>query len=158
MSYVRASLFRLVPGSFFQSVGKGTRFFGWPSFGTCNGNVVIGERSLIGRQLFVSAGKNCQIRIGNDCSINTGGHLVALYGIFIGNETRIGEFVSIRDQNHGIEDHTASVAEQGYTGGPIMIGNKCWIGRGVFIGPNVTIGDGGCRCSQRGCNQRSGGR
>jgi len=141
-SRFRLLFFRLLSGSYFKSVGRSTQFFGWPNFGTVEGNISVGENCMIGSRIFFSAGKACEIKIGNNCSINTGCLLVALYGISIGNGTRIGEYCSIRDQNHGISDSEVSVADQGYTGGPITIGENCWIGRGVFIGPGVTIGEG----------------
>ena len=138
----RAVCFRLLGGSFFGGVGRGTRFFGWPGFGTCQGNIFLGKRCLIGRQVFFSAAKEAKITVGDDCSLNTGCHLVAIYEITIGEGTRIGEYCSIRDQNHEFSDATTSVSGQGYTGSAIRIGRNCWIGRGVFIGPGVTIGDG----------------
>lgn len=138
----RTLFFRTLRNTFFSSVGEGTRFFGWPRFGTCEGNISIGAGCLIGRDVFFSAHRDSRIAIGNQCSVNTQCHMVALYEITIGDGTRIGEFVSIRDQNHANDDPTIPVSDQGYTGGPINIGKNCWIGRGVFIGPNVTIGDG----------------
>ncbi len=34
------------------------------------------------------------------------------------------------------------ISEQGFRGGPIEIGEDCWIGRGVIITGNVKIGRG----------------
>lgn len=142
-SVIRLLVFRVfAANSFFRRVGPGTQFFGWPSFGTCNANISIGENCLIGRGVFFSASPESEIRIGDGCSINTMGHLIAVYGISIGEGTRIGEFVTIRDQNHATDAVDTSVSQQGYTGGPIAIGENCWIGRGVFIGAGVTIGNG----------------
>lgn len=142
LSIFRANCFRCLRGLFLGRVGEKSRFFGWPSLGTYNGNVHIGRRNLVGRQVFFSAGKSCEIVIGDNCSLNTGCHLVAIYGITIGDGTRIGEYVSIRDQDHNFESLGESVEGQGYTGAPIAIGKNCWIGRGVFVGAGVTIGDG----------------
>lgn len=138
---LRAEFFRILKHLYFRSVGRDSSFYGWPSFGTFNDNISVGAGCLIGRGVFFSAGRDSQIDIQDGCSVNTGCHIVALYGITIGAGTRIGEFCSIRDQNHGFEDSSASVTEQGYSGGPITIGRNCWIGRGVFVGPGVTIGD-----------------
>lgn len=61
--------------------------------------------------------------------------------ISIGDNTLIGEFVSIRDSNHGI-DPSRDIREQEPTSSPVTIGRDVWLGRGVFVGPGVSIGDG----------------
>jgi acetyltransferase-like isoleucine patch superfamily enzyme len=138
---IRWWFFRLLQGSYLASLGMGTRFYGWPRFGTVEGNIHVGRQCHLGAGLMLSAGPACQIHLGDRVSLNTGCHLVALYGITIGEGTRIGEYTSIRDQNHRF-DEPGTVVDQGYVGAPIRIEADCWIGRGVFIGPGVTIGRG----------------
>ena len=142
LSSLRLCFYRLLPGTFFRKVGCGTKFFGRIHFGTVEGNISLGSRCMLGHGVFFSAGKACAITIGNDCSLNNGSHIVALYGITIGSDTRIGEYCTIRDQNHGFEKLDVPIHQQGFEGGPVNIGRGVWIGRGVFIGPGVTIGDG----------------
>jgi acetyltransferase-like isoleucine patch superfamily enzyme len=67
---------------------------------------------------------------------------VAVSRIRIGRNTAIGEYVSIRDQNHAFDRTDIPIKEQGFTGEPIEIGEDVWIGRGVMICPGVTIGNG----------------
>lgn len=140
-SFFRPFIFRICPGIFFGSIGRKVRMFGFPNFGTFNGNIFIGNDCMIGRHVFFSASKSSRIIIGDHCSLNTGCHLVSIYGIEIGSGTRIGEYCSIRDQNHRFDKLDVSVSEQGYTGSRIVIGTNCWIGRGVFIAPGVNIGN-----------------
>jgi acetyltransferase-like isoleucine patch superfamily enzyme len=129
-------------GGFFKKVGAGVIFFGNPTFGSVEGNISVGDKSLIGRKIFLSCSKDGEITIGDHCSINTGCHLVAIKGIRIDRGTLIGEYVSIRDQNHGFEDPNMLVLEQGFSANPIVIEEDCWIGRSVFIRAGVTLGKG----------------
>ncbi|MDX1973004.1 MAG: acyltransferase [Candidatus Sumerlaeia bacterium] len=134
--------YTLLSGSLFRSVGWGTKFYGAVRFGSVENNITLGRRCMVGRGVFLSASPNATITIGDSVSLNTGCHVVASYGITIGENTRIGEYVSIRDQNHTFTDPTKPVHEQGFVGKPIVIGRDVWIGRGVFVGAGVEIGDG----------------
>jgi len=134
--------YKMTQGSFFKKIGASVVFFGNPSFGSVEGNISLGNKSWIGRKSFFSCSKGGEIIIGDHCSINTGCHIVAIKGINIGNSTRIGEYVSIRDQNHSFEDPNTPVFEQGFSASSIIIHEDCWIGRGVFIGAGVTLGKG----------------
>ncbi len=142
--YSSALLFwyKALPGAYFRTVGRGTKFYGAVRFGNIAGNISLGKNCMIGKGVFISATTPSAINIGSNVSINTGSHLVAAYGITIGDHTRIGEYVSLRDQNHTFADPNIPVHQQGFTGKPIVIGKDVWIGRGVFIGSGVTIGDG----------------
>jgi acetyltransferase-like isoleucine patch superfamily enzyme len=133
--------YKALPGVFFRGLGNGTRIYGRPRFGTLPSNVKVGKRCMLGAGLFLSTSGMAAIEIGDDVSINTGGHLVAAHGIEIGAGTMMGEFVTIRDQNHRFDSNTP-IRNQGLTGNRITIGKDVWIGRGVFIGPGVTIGEG----------------
>jgi acetyltransferase-like isoleucine patch superfamily enzyme len=97
---------------------------------------------MIGHDVFFSARQGCEIRIGNGCTLNSGCHVVAICGIEIGDHTLIGEYCSIRDQNHDFSEANIPISHQGFDGVPIFIGRDVWIGRGVFIGPGVRIGEG----------------
>jgi acetyltransferase-like isoleucine patch superfamily enzyme len=141
-SGARFLLYKSLSGTFFKKIGWGTKFYGSVRFGTVEGNIILGKKCLIGHDVFFSAGKNCSIVIGDNCSLNTGCHIVAVYGIQIGSHTRIGEYCSIRDQNHCFEDPAQLIFQQGFQGAPILIGQDVWIGRGVLIAPGVEIGDG----------------
>ncbi|UCD33762.1 MAG: acyltransferase, partial [Desulfobacterales bacterium] len=55
--------------------------------------------------------------------------------------TIVGEFVSIRDANHGME-RGEPMRYQPHTSKPIRIGRDVWIARGSCILPGVTIGEG----------------
>lgn len=97
---------------------------------------------MVGPGVSFCCGPNASIRLGNNIGLNRGSFLAANYGITIGHNTRIGEYVSIRDCDHVFNDPTVPIFQQGLDGGVITIGQDVWIGRGVYIGKGVTIGDG----------------
>jgi acetyltransferase-like isoleucine patch superfamily enzyme len=157
---------RALVGVFFRHIGSGTRFWGRVRFGSAEGNISLGKRCDIGHEVFFSATRGSEIEIGDNCAFNTGCHIVAMRGIRIGRNTTLGEYCSIRDQNHRLEaggsalasilEYYCSVRDRGqsgrgvdkpgvnqdYTGAPIRIGDNVWMARGVFIGAGVEIGDG----------------
>jgi acetyltransferase-like isoleucine patch superfamily enzyme len=141
-SLVRWIYYASLPGTFFQSLGWGTRFFGRVRFGSVEGNIRVGRNCWIGHEVFLSATRGAFIRIDEGAGLNTGCHIVAVYGITIGPNTHLGEYCSIRDQNHRFDLGETPIKEQGFSGAPIRIGQDVWIGRGVFVGPGVEIGDG----------------
>lgn len=141
-SYSRYLFFRLTAPAWFRNVGRRTKFFGRVRFGTVEGNISLGNDCMIGHDVFLSAARASQIEIGANCSVNTACHIVAVCGIRIGKGTRIGEFCSVRDQNHQFEDPEVTIVDQGFSGEAIEIGEDCWIGRGVIITAGVTLGKG----------------
>ena len=104
-------------------------------------NVRIGENSRIGDLAEFTTHDGGVIRIGREIRLNRGVTLSAYREISIDDFTMIGEFVSIRDANHGIA-RGRQVRYQSHEAKPIRIGSDVWIGRGACILPGVTIGDG----------------
>lgn len=104
-------------------------------------NIQIGSQSRISRDVELGTEGAGSIDIGHAVRINRGTTLFAYENISIGDHTLIGEFVSIRDANHGIAPDQL-VRSQEHHSRPISIGRDVWIGRGSVILPGVTIGDG----------------
>jgi acetyltransferase-like isoleucine patch superfamily enzyme len=104
-------------------------------------NVRIGKRCRVGRDTeFETAGQG-RIVLGEDVRINRGCTLVSYSEISIGDFAIIGEYVTIRDANHGM-NRTEPMRYQKHTSEPIRIGRDVWIGRGSCVLPGVTIGEG----------------
>lgn len=82
-----------------------------------------------------------RITLGEHVRVNMGTVIVAYDHINIGDHTLIGEYVSIRDANHGVEPGTP-IREQPHSAEGIDIGRDVWIARGAVILKGVTIGDG----------------
>lgn len=87
------------------------------------------------------------ITIGARGHIGFGSVLTAREAITIGPDALIGEYVTIRDQDHVFDDEAATNA-QGFRTSPVEIGANVWIGakatilRGVNIGENAVIAAG----------------
>jgi acetyltransferase-like isoleucine patch superfamily enzyme len=104
-------------------------------------NISLGQRCRLGMDIELRTIGTGSICIGNDVRINRGGTLTAYESISIGEFTLIGEFVSLRDANHGLS-RKAPIRYQPHTAKAITIGRDVWIGRGCCILPGVTIGEG----------------
>jgi acetyltransferase-like isoleucine patch superfamily enzyme len=105
------------------------------------GRIRCGEDLYLYRDLHLETREQGSIAIGNGVVISRGAHLVAFYGITIGDGAMIGEYSSLRDANHNFGGG-GSVRHTGHSGAAISIGRNAWVGRGVTILPGVTVGDG----------------
>lgn len=88
---------------------------------------------------------NPQIKIGNDVSINNDCHIGAINEIEIGDGVLIASKVFITDHYHGEISSDAIKTPPSerklFCKGPVKIERNVWIGEGVAILPNVTIGE-----------------
>jgi acetyltransferase-like isoleucine patch superfamily enzyme len=73
--------------------------------------------------------------IGPHCVIGAGG------GVTIERDVTIGAYVHLLAENHGIEDRSRPVAEQGVTRKGIRIGRGAWLGNACIVLDGVSIGD-----------------
>ncbi len=105
------------------------------------GNLTLGEYCRLGRNVLFETNGNGRIVIGNRVRINDGSTITAHAGISIGDDVLVGEYVSIRDANHGIE-RGKLIRSQVHQCDAITIGSDVWIGRGCCILKGITIGNG----------------
>lgn len=138
---LKGLLVRLTCPVFFRKVGAEAQFTGRIRWPMPLRNVSTGRKVTIGHDVFFQTGRSSAIRLGDRVSINSGCHIVASEAITIGNNVAIGEYVSIRDQEH-LHTPETGVRDQGFMVKPITIEDNCWIGRGVYIGPGAHIGRG----------------
>lgn len=142
-SFLICLFYKICGSVFFVKLSWNVKFYGVLRFGSIgNRNIFVGKGCWFGKGCFFAAAKKAFIKMGDRSTINTGGHVVAAYGIEIGSDVMIGEYVSIRDQNHKFDDINTPMIDQGMSGKTIKICNNVWIGRGVYIGPGVEIGEG----------------
>lgn len=89
------------------------------------------------------AGKRFQPRleIGEGASIGSGAHFIACGRVSIGRNVVIAQNVYISDNLHGYEDLSQGIMAQPLVSpGPVIIEDEVWLGEGVCVLPNVTIG------------------
>lgn len=115
--------------------------FDGPVYAEPGARVFFGQHCRLGHSVFFETGGYGRIDIGSDVIINHGSVIVSHARIAIGDTSLIGEYVSIRDANHGME-LGQPMRLQPHTASPINIGRDVWIGRGAVILKGVSIGDG----------------
>ena len=123
----------------YRPLHRTTRLYGRLLVPNMPCRLIVGKRCGFGDSVYLSTGGQATICLGDDVTFNDGCILVASEEISIGSRVAVGEYVSIRDQQH-IHVPGAGVRDQGFKVAPISIGDNCWIGRGVFIGPGTVIG------------------
>jgi acetyltransferase-like isoleucine patch superfamily enzyme len=132
----------------FARFGSGTTV-GFPQaavFG--EDRIEIGEDTLVGPNVSISAGMPRPIHSGTDpvltigdrCVIGKGSSIVAHERIVIGDDTFTGPHIYITDQNHGYTDLDVPIGAQLWKNAPVHIGPSCWLGHGAVVLPGVTIG------------------
>ena len=108
---------------------------------TGTANISLGRSSRIGALCELGTEEKGRIRLGRNVRLNRGATIFSYSDIQIGDHSLIGEFVTIRDANHGIEPGQL-IRGQKHNSSAIRIGSDVWIGRGACILPGVEIGDG----------------
>lgn len=142
----------LSPGSTggyrFRRLGDGA-FIAFP-IGAIFGEewIEIGDHTLIGERVSLSAGMGPGVdlgpdpivRIGRGCSIGRGSHIVGHQSIEIGEDVFTGPYVYITDQNHAYDDPETPIGRQWPRNKPVVIGSGSWLGTGAIILPGTRIG------------------
>ncbi|NIA16357.1 MAG: acyltransferase, partial [Nitrospiraceae bacterium] len=118
-----------------------TTQFDGPVHAASHTRLHLGQHCRFGRGAFFETSGKGTITIGAHVRLNAGTFIVAADNITIGDDTLIGEYVSIRDADHGMEPG-APMRLQPQDAKPITIGRDVWIARGAAILKGVTIGDG----------------
>lgn len=103
--------------------------------------ITIGSRCRLGAHTELQTNESGRIILGSDIRINRGCTIVSYARVTIGDFAIIGEYVTIRDANHGTQPHEP-MRFQPHVSKPIVIGGDVWIGRGACILPGVKIGNG----------------
>jgi len=135
-------------GRAFRRFGRGSIMAFPPGsvFGECG--IEIGEDTLIGQQVSLSAGalpgqdllQLTLLAIGDRCVIGRGSHIVAHESVEIGDDVWTGPYVYITDQNHGYEDTDTPIGRQFPVNRPVSIGSGSWLGAGAIVLPGASIG------------------
>lgn len=111
-------------------------------------HIVIGNKTIIEKEAtlyavgqFANKIYNGKIAIGNNVYINHHFNATATNNITIEDDVLIAYNVSLFDFNHGYEDISCNINKTDLdVKGPIVIGEKSWIGMNVAILGKVKIG------------------
>jgi len=135
-------------GRAFARFGRGSIMAFPPGSVFGEGGIEVGEDTLIGQQVTISAGTLpgqdlwglTLLTIGDRCVIGRGSHIVAHESVTIGDDVWTGPYVYITDQNHGYEDPDVPIGRQCPVNRPVSIGAGTWLGAGAIILPGAEIG------------------
>jgi len=82
------------------------------------------------------------LRIGQRTFVGHGTTIGCNEHLSIGRNCLIGEYVSIRDNDHEFRVLATPIQDQGQRVAPVIIGDDVWIGAKATVTPGVRIGDG----------------
>jgi acetyltransferase-like isoleucine patch superfamily enzyme len=99
-------------------------------------NIVIGSDCLIQDRVYLRAGIDGHIIIGDGAALNSFVQMYGHGGIKIGKSSQVGPNSVVTTTGH---DYLSTDLERNYSG--IEIGERVWIGANCTILPGVTIGD-----------------
>lgn len=110
------------------------------------GGVVIGKNFSLGRGASIECTGSLKqmgigFRAGNNVGIGSFSYVGSAGGVRIGDDTILGNYVSIHSENHNIDDLSMPIRLQGVTRKGVSIGADCWIGAKVIILDGVRIGN-----------------
>lgn len=143
----RAQLYTKLLKSDFGSIGKGS-WIAYPLLSFNPKGIYLGKNVGIFQDCWLDcikeyAGKKYEPRleIGDGTSIGSNAHFIACSQIKIGKDVVIAQRVYITDNLHGYSDiHSGIMAQPLVNPGPVIIEDEVWLGEGVCVLPNVTIG------------------
>ncbi|QTN24261.1 acyltransferase [Rhizobacter sp. AJA081-3] len=102
--------------------------------------VTLGEQAWLNAKDDRGDGKPT-LRIGDGTYIGRLAHINAWRSVTIGRHVLIADRVFISDADHDHADPTRPILLQGDSfGGPVTLGDGCWIGIGAVILPGVSVG------------------
>lgn len=107
--------------------------------------LVLGMGTALDKGTILWVGDECgepgSITFGDNVYIGPYCYLGSCHKLVIGSNSLIGAHSYLITVNHRTDRAGLPVNSQGYKGGSIYIGNNVWLGAGVVILPNVSIGD-----------------
>ena len=99
-------------------------------------NICIGDGCLIQDRVYIRAGMDGQIVIGDGAALNSFVQMYGHGGISIGADSQLGPNTVVTTTGH---DYLASNLERNYAA--IKIGKRVWIRASCTILPGISIGD-----------------
>lgn len=113
-----------------------------PKFIHIADNVNIHGNGWIGAvENYAGVSYNPELYIGKNTMIGHFVHIIFCSKMIIGEDVLMADRVYITDNIHGYEDiNVPPFAQPLKSSGPVKIGDQTWVGEGVCIMPNVTVG------------------
>ncbi|MBA2673577.1 acyltransferase [Ramlibacter sp.] len=104
------------------------------------GQLRIGVNLVVDRDVEIVVYPGGVLELGDNVYIGHGSTVACAQSIRIGNDTIIGDLVSIRDMNH-LRQPGVPLRASGIRTQPIRIGANCWLGSKVTVTAGAALGD-----------------
>lgn len=104
------------------------------------GQLRIGSNLVLDRDVEIVVQAGGVLELGDNVYIGHGTTLACAQSIRIGNDTIIGDLVSIRDMNH-LRQPGVPLRDSGIRTQPVRIGTNCWLGSKVTVTAGAELGD-----------------
>jgi acetyltransferase-like isoleucine patch superfamily enzyme len=107
-----------------------------------SGSFERGAALQLARGVYVHIAKSGRLVIGDNVYIGRGANVSCYEHVLIGNDVRLGERVSIHDENHVFEPIPVDPARRHlYQTTPVRLGDRVWVGANSVILPGAEVGD-----------------
>jgi acetyltransferase-like isoleucine patch superfamily enzyme len=100
----------------------------------------LGDGVSLGRGVIITVGQGARLQLGDDVRISPYVLIGATTSIVLSDRASVGEHSSIRDHEHDVA--APSMRWGGLVGSPVLLGEDCWIARGVAVLRGSRIGAG----------------
>jgi acetyltransferase-like isoleucine patch superfamily enzyme len=104
--------------------------------------ISIGKDVYIGMSTVFDCPSPGTLEIGNNVTLTHGVFISALDCVIIGDDSLIGEYVSIRDADHQAHVSPVPIRDQPMVPNKCILGTNVWIGRGAAILSGARLSDG----------------
>jgi acetyltransferase-like isoleucine patch superfamily enzyme len=99
----------------------------------------------VGADCYIGAGVQIlgvdKLILGDRVSLPHGSHIDARGGLRFGNDALIGFQSVLLTHTHNSDDPGRAIQAQGMFSGPVVIGERAWLGTRVIVQPGVTIAE-----------------
>lgn len=104
--------------------------------------IQIGRDVSFGPFTTLDCPESGKVIIRDRASFTRGVILAAAEYLEVGEDVLIGEYTSLRDSDHGIDNSDEIISKQKFNSAPVIVERNVWIGRGVAVLKGVRIGSG----------------
>ena len=102
-------------------------------------HIYVGKKFRTRNNVEINARGSARLKIGDNVFINSGCIITARESITIGDNTILGPYIMIYDNDHAVAN--GKVLDNQYVTSEVKIGSNVWIGAGTVILKGTTIED-----------------
>jgi acetyltransferase-like isoleucine patch superfamily enzyme len=132
--------YRLLGRFVLGRMGEGCWFEGWVDVPAMGGEIRLGRRVRLCRNVELTAIRGARVVVGDGAFIGRGVVVSAHAEVEIGARTLVAEYACIHDNDHAVES-LRDGAMPAFVSTPLRVGNDCWIGAHAVLVRSSGMGD-----------------